>query len=156
MIHNIPPVWDENSKVLILGSFPSPKSRESGFFYGHPQNRFWDVLAIVFEEEKPKTISEKKDFLLSHHIALWDVIGSCDISGADDASIENATPNDLSQIKADIKATFTTGKTATAYYEKFHGKRSVYLPSPSPANRAVKKERMIEEYMKIRHVLEGE
>lgn len=156
MIHNIAPVWAENSRVLILGSFPSPKSRESGFFYGHPQNRFWATLAAVFEEETPRTIPDKKAFLLSHKIALWDVLKSCDIVGADDSSIENAEPNDLGVIKADVKAVFTTGKAATAYYEKFHGKKSIYLPSPSPANRAVKTEKLIEEYRKIRTILEGE
>ena len=156
MIHNIDPVWDENSKVLVLGSFPSPKSRSSGFFYGHPQNRFWKILSAVFEEDTPSTIDEKKTFLLSHGIALWDVLGKCDIVGADDSTIENAEPNDLSAIKANVRAVFTTGKVATRYYEEYFGKKSIYLPSPSPANRAVSDEKMIEEYKKIKLALEGE
>ena len=150
LVHNIPPLFDENSKVLILGSFPSPRSREAGFFYGHPQNRFWKVLAAVFEEETPRSIEDKKRFLHSHHIALWDVIERCEITGADDNSIKNATPNDFSLIKANIKATFTTGKTATDLYEKFTGGRSIYLPSPSPANRAVKFDNMVAAYAEIK------
>jgi len=154
--HNIPPVWDENSKVLILGSFPSPKSRETGFFYGHPQNRFWKILSAVFEEELPTTTEEKKAFLLKNGIALWDVIKSCEIVGADDNSIKDPVPNDLSIIKADIKAVFTTGKTATLYYKKFTGKDSIYLPSPSPANRAVNDDKMKDAYGVIKKYCKGE
>lgn len=91
--HNIPPVYDNDSRILILGSFPSVKSRQSGFFYGHPQNRFWKVLAKVFDSPVPETIAEKKAFLLSYHIAVWDVLGSCEISGSADSSIKNAKPN---------------------------------------------------------------
>ena len=96
--HEFPPVYDENSEILILGSFPSVKSREMQFFYGHPQNRFWKVMAQVLDEKVPQTISEKKEMLLRHHIALWDVIASCDIAGSSDSSIRNVVPNDLAYI----------------------------------------------------------
>lgn len=96
--HEFPPVYDENSEILILGSFPSVKSREMQFFYGHPQNRFWKVLAQVLNETVPQTIPEKKEMLLRHHIALWDVIASCDIAGSSDSSIRNVVPNDLAYI----------------------------------------------------------
>ena len=105
MLHPINPVFDKDSKVLILGSFPSVRSREAGFCYGHPQNRFWKVTARVFGDEVPQTTEEKKAFLLRNHIALWDVIGSCDIDGSSDASIRNVTVNDISLIlkTADIQ-----------------------------------------------------
>ena len=114
IVHPIPPVFDAHSEVLILGSFPSVKSRESGFFYGHPQNRFWKVTAAVFSEETPVTVEEKKAFLLRNHIAVWDVIGSCEIEGSSDATIRDVTVNDLDIIlkKADIKAIYVNGKKA--------------------------------------------
>ena len=96
VFHPFPPLYDENSRVLILGSFPSVKSREQKFFYGHPQNRFWRVLAAVFASETPQTMAEKRRFLLSHGIALWDVIAACEITGSADSSIKNAVANDLS------------------------------------------------------------
>ena len=99
-IHPIPPLYDSGSKILILGSFPSVKSREACFFYGHPQNRFWRVVSAVVGAECPKTIEEKRAFLHSAHIAVWDVIKSCDIEGSSDSSIKNAVPNDLSEIFA--------------------------------------------------------
>ena len=119
--HPIPPLFDRDSTVLILGSFPSVKSREAAFFYGHPQNRFWKVLSSVFGDEVPVTIEEKRRFLLRRHVALWDVIGSCDIEGSSDASIRNVTPNDLRPIlsSADIRAIFVNGKTAYRYYQKY-------------------------------------
>ena len=98
--HNIPPVWDEHSRILILGSFPSVKSREGRFFYHHPQNRFWKVLSAVLEEPLPETVEEKKAMLLRNRIALWDVIAACEIQGSGDSSIRNAVPNDLSVIRA--------------------------------------------------------
>lgn len=112
--HPIEPIYDKASKILILGSFPSVKSREEGFFYGHPQNRFWKVLSKVFETEIPLTIQEKKAFLHNNHIAVWDVIQSCDIKGSSDSSIKNVIPNDLSQILdyANIKQIFVNGKKA--------------------------------------------
>ena len=98
IIHPIPPVYDKESQMLVLGSFPSVKSREEGFFYGHPQNRFWRVIAAVFEDSVPQSIEEKKAFLLRNHIAVWDVIKSCDIEGSSDSSIKNVTANDLNRI----------------------------------------------------------
>ncbi len=142
IIHPIEPVYDENSRILILGSFPSVKSREEGFFYGHPRNRFWSVLAVVFEDEKPETVNEKKRFLLRQGVALWDVIASCDIRGSSDSSIRNVVPNDLSRIleSAPIKKIFANGKTAEKMYNKYirlKTGREVYgLPSTSPANAA--------------------
>lgn len=120
ILHPIAPVFDERSQILILGSFPSVKSREAGFFYGHPQNRFWRVLAAVFDRAEPQTVEDKKRFLLSSHIALWDVIGSCEIEGSADSSIKNAEPNDLRVILdiADIRAIYVNGKTAEKYYNK--------------------------------------
>ena len=113
IIHPIPPVFDKDSKILILGSFPSVKSREEAFFYGHPQNRFWKVLAGIFNEKLPQTTDEKREFLLRNHIAVWDVIGSCDIIGSSDASIRNVTANDISIIlkEADIRLICVNGKT---------------------------------------------
>ena len=102
VVHPIPPVFDKDSNILILGSFPSVKSREQGFFYGHPQNRFWKVTAAVFGEEVPQTIPEKRAFLIRNHIAVWDVIRSCDIVGSSDSSIRNVTANDLNEIDEDI------------------------------------------------------
>ena len=156
IVHPIPPIYDENSEVLILGSFPSVKSREQGFFYGHPQNRFWKVTAAVFGERVPETIEEKKAFLLRNHIALWDVIGSCEIEGSADSSIRNVIPNDLSVIldAADIKGIFINGKTAYKYYRKYTetatGREAVCLPSTSPANAAWTLEKLLESWKCIR------
>ncbi|MBQ6798677.1 MAG: DNA-deoxyinosine glycosylase [Oscillospiraceae bacterium] len=138
--HNIPPVWDEQSHILILGSFPSVKSREGRFFYHHPQNRFWKVLAAVLEEPLPETVEEKKAMLLRNRIALWDVIASCEIQGSGDSSIRNAVPNDLSVIRAPVAAVFCNGQTAHKLYKKHlqpvTGKEAIPLPSTSPANAA--------------------
>ena len=142
IVHPISPVYDKDSKVLILGSFPSVKSREEGFFYGHPKNRFWKVAAKVFGEDTPATINEKKAFLLRNHIALWDVIGSCEIDGSSDSSIRNVTVNDISVIlkTADIKAIYLNGKKADQLYRKYLlptlKKDGICLPSTSPANAA--------------------
>ena len=121
VIHPIPPFFDEGSTVLILGSFPSVRSREQKFFYGHPQNRFWKVIAEIFKEETPDTIPEKKNLLKRHKIALWDVIRSCDIKGSSDASITNVVANDLSVVldKADIRKIIVNGRTAEKYYLKY-------------------------------------
>lgn len=152
--HPIEPVYDENSKILILGSFPSVKSREEGFFYGHPQNRFWKVLAAVYEGEVPETIAEKKAFLHKNHIAVWDVICSCDIVGSSDSSIRNVVPNDLSRIlnHANIKQIFVNGKKAEQLYKKYIfpsvKREAVCLPSTSPANAAWNLERLIREWEK--------
>ena len=150
--HPIEPVYDENSKILILGSFPSVKSREQGFFYGHPQNRFWKVLAAVFSDEVPITIPEKKAFLLRNQIAVWDVIHSCEIRGSSDSSIRNVTANDLRPIlkETDIQSIFVNGKTAEKLYRKYTepvcGREAVYLPSTSPANAAWSLDRLTEEW----------
>ena len=147
--HPIPPIFDENSKILILGSFPSVRSREEGFFYGHPQNRFWKVTSAVFGEETPCTVPEKKAFLLREHIALWDVIGSCDIKGSADSTISKVSANDLSGILkvADIRQIYVNGQTAYKYYRKYSeketGRPAVCLPSTSPANAAWSLERLI-------------
>lgn len=147
--HPFPPLYDENSKVLILGSFPSVKSREQMFFYGHPQNRFWRVIAAVTGEETPVTIEEKSRLLHKNHIALWDVIATCDITGSSDSSIKNAIANDLTVIleSADIKQIFVNGKTAEKYYNKYirdkTGREAVCLPSTSPANAGWKLEKLI-------------
>ena len=150
IVHPIEPVFDKNSKILILGSFPSVRSREEGFFYGHKQNRFWKVVSAVFEEEVPKTIPQKKAFLLRNHIALWDVIHSCDITGSSDSSIKNVVANDLSIIleHSGIRKIFVNGKTAEKYYIKYSEKdthiKAICLPSTSPANTAFSVDRPTE------------
>ena len=156
LIHPIPPVYDANSRILILGSFPSVKSREQGFFYGHPQNRFWRVTAAVFGDELPRTVPERRAFLLRHGIALWDVIASCEIRGSSDASIRDATVNDLRPIleAAPIRAIFVNGQTAAKLYHRYAepvtGRPAVLLPSTSPANAAWTPERLIEAWRVIR------
>ena len=150
IIHPIPPHYDADSRILILGSFPSVKSREQMFFYGHPQNRFWKVIAAVFEDAVPLSIEEKKSFLTKHHIALWDVIGECDIEGSSDLSISNAAANDISVIldRADIQRILVNGKTAEKYYRKYilprTGTEAFCLPSTSPANAAWSLEKLVE------------
>lgn len=151
VFHNIDPVFDSSCKILMLGSMPSLKSRQAVFFYAHPQNRFWSVLSAVLNCPPPMTVEQKKDMLLLHHIALWDVIGSCEISGSSDSSVRNAVPNDFSLIfdVADIKQVFTLGKTATELYKKFTGVNPIYLPSTSPANNAVSTEKLIQAFSVI-------
>ena len=201
ILHEIPPVWNAESLVLILGTMPSPKSREAGFFYMHPQNRFWCVLPPVFCEQflyandgtrkddahntsdrnargrnadtvhnapnrtalnREAAIAERRDFLLRHHIALWDVLSSCDIHGAADSSIKNAAPNDFHELfeRSQIHRVFCTGKTAfnlwqkhcTAEYEVRYNLTSECLPSTSPANAAWSVERLVEAYKVIRGI----
>ncbi|MGN1181181.1 MAG: DNA-deoxyinosine glycosylase [Suilimivivens sp.] len=153
--HPIQPVYDKNSRILILGSFPSVKSREAGFFYGHPQNRFWKVLAAVCGCEVPVTIEDKKAFLHENHIAVWDVIKSCDIEGSSDSSIKNVVANDLGRILdcADIRQIYVNGKKAEQLYQKYifpNSKReAVCLPSTSPANAAWSLEKLTAEWRKI-------
>ncbi len=155
--HPFGPLYDNNSKILILGSFPSVKSREQMFFYGHPQNRFWKVLSAVFDENIPQTIPEKKQFLLSHGIALWDSIKSCEITGSSDSSIKNVVPNDIGIIlkSADIKAIFTNGKTSDKYYNMYIkpmvNRDSICLPSTSPANAAWNLERLTDAWTIIKN-----
>lgn len=148
--HPFPPLYDENSQILILGSFPSVKSREVKFFYGHPQNRFWKVVANVFDEKIPETIEDKKSLILKNHLALWDVISECEITGSSDASIKNAKANDISKILKDssIKKIIVNGKTAERLYIKYiepvTGIKAVVMPSTSPANAAWSLDRLIE------------
>lgn len=155
IIHSIEPVFDAESRVLILGTMPSPKSREVQFYYGHPQNRFWRVLAAVLGEELPQSVPEKKAMLLRHRIALWDVLAECEITGASDSSIRNPVANDLSVIlgHAPVQAVFTTGATAWKLYTRLQkphtGIEAVRLPSTSPANCAVKMEALTEAYKAI-------
>lgn len=138
--HTFEPVYDENAKILILGTMPSPKSRENGFYYSHPQNRFWKILAEIFQEPFPSGNGQKKEMLYRHHIALWDVLQSCRIEGASDSSIKDPVPNDIKGLldKTHIKTIFTTGKTAYRLYERFcldkTGIQAIALPSTSPAN----------------------
>lgn len=169
VVHEIAPVWNSESRVLILGTMPSPKSRERGFFYMHTQNRFWRVLPAVFGEilstknndtDRDKAIRERKEFLLKHNIALWDVLSSCEIDGASDASIKNAIPNDFTEIfsNSKIRRVFCTGKTAFSLWKKLcaplYEERfclvSVCLPSTSPANAAWSVDRLVAAYKAIR------
>ena len=154
--HPFPPFYDDSSGILILGSFPSVKSREQGFFYGHPRNRFWEVTARVFGCPVPRTLEEKKAMLHAQHIALWDVIASCDITGSSDASIRNVTPADLRIILEDapIREIFVNGGKAYEYYQKYQreqlGRDAVRLPSTSPANAAWSLDRLTEAWQVIR------
>ena len=156
LTHPIPPVFDKSSRVLILGSFPSVKSREAQFFYGHPQNRFWRVLSALFGEKAGETPEEKTAFLLRHRIALWDVIASCEIEGSADSSITDAAPNDLSVIlcTAQITHIFTNGKTADRLYRRYlqtlTGIEAVCLPSTSPANAAWSLDRLTEAWQAVK------
>ena len=153
--HPIPPFCEAGASVLILGSFPSVKSRESGFFYGHPQNRFWRVLAAVFEDAVPATVEAKKAFLAAHRVALWDVIASCRIEGSADSSIRDVIPNDIASLLTShsIRAIFTNGKTAQTLYDKHIfptlGLPAVCLPSTSPANAAWSVEKLTEAWREI-------
>ncbi len=140
--HIFDPVFDAESKILILGSFPSVKSRENNFFYGHPQNRFWKVMASVLNWEIPMTIEEKRDMLLENHVAVWDVIASCSIQGSSDTSIKDVVVNDFSRIleKSKVERIYVNGGKAYELYhkyaEKVTGIKAIKLPSTSPANAA--------------------
>ncbi len=157
IIHPIPPVYDSSSRILILGSFPSVKSREAMFFYGHPQNRFWKVVAAIYEEPVPMTIPDRRAFLLRNHIAAWDVIASCRIEGSSDASIRDVTANNLSPIleNAPIRRIFVNGRTAEKMYQKYTepvtGRPCIRLPSTSPANAAWNMERLVAAWSTIRN-----
>lgn len=155
VFHTIPPLYDSHSRVLLLGSIPSPKSREAGFYYAHPQNRFWRVLAAVLGEEVPQTIEEKRAMCLKHHVALWDTIARCDIAGASDTSIRNAVPNDIGKLvrESEITRIFATGGKSAELYRKLIEPQLhipiMQLPSTSPANAAWSLERLIEAYRVI-------
>ncbi|MBR3058681.1 MAG: DNA-deoxyinosine glycosylase [Clostridiales bacterium] len=154
--HPFEPLYDENSKILILGSFPSVKSREQHFFYGHPQNRFWKVIAGIFNEKLPMTIPDKKHLILSHHLALWDSIASCEINGSSDASIRNAKANDISVIlnNSRIETIICNGKKSYELYRKYielqTGRCAICLPSTSPANAAWTLDKLIESWSVIK------
>ena len=159
MKHTIDPVYDKNSKVLILGSFPSVKSREQQFFYGHKQNRFWRVLAQGLLCPVPEDVPRKREMLIRHHVAVWDVIASCEITGSSDASIRDVKANDLSPVlsSADIAVIFTNGGKAYELYQKFiypvNGIQNHKLPSTSPANAGYSLERMVETWTEIRRYI---
>ncbi len=151
-IHPIPPLYSKNSEILILGSFPSVKSRENEFFYAHPQNRFWKVLSAVFNSPLPQNTDEKKELVLKNKLALFDVIKQCEIKGSGDSTIKNVIPNDLSPIieSSNIKHIFLNGKTAEKYYKRYIAPiidiEFTTLPSTSPANAAYSLDRLIEEW----------
>lgn len=159
-IHPIPPIYSTDpkmpSRILILGSFPSVKSREAAFFYGHPQNRFWRVMAAILDEPVPTTIEEKTALLRSHGIALWDVIASCDIHGSSDSSITNVVPTDLTPLLrgGTIRAVFTNGTTATRLYKRYQesvtGMTAIPLPSTSPANATRSLDQLVKAWSVIR------
>lgn len=154
--HTFEPIFNEESKILILGSLPSIKSREEGFYYGHPQNRFWRVVAKIFEDKIPETIDEKIKMLLKNNIAIWDVIDSCDIIGSSDSSIKNVIPADLKKVlnNSNIQNIYANGKTASKLYKKYSEKNTgikiIELPSTSPANAKYTLDKLIEEW-KVMH-----
>ena len=159
--HPIPPLYDSESRILILGSFPSPKSREAKFFYGHPQNRFWKVMAAVLSWDfVPRTVEEKSAMLHEKHVALWDTVASCEIRGASDASITNVTPNDLSPIlgAAPVRAVFCNGSASHSLYMKYvlprTGREALRLPSTSPANAAWSLERLVDAWSILKEYLD--
>ena len=154
--HNIEPIYNFESKILILGSFPSIKSREGIFFYNHPQNRFWKVISTILNKPLPISIQDKKDFLLNSNIALWDVIQSCEITNSSDSSIKDVTPNDLSEIinNSNIIQIFTNGNKAYTLYNKHIknkiNKDAILLPSTSPANATYTLEKLCNEWNVIK------
>ena len=154
--HEFAPVYDEHSRILILGTFPSVKSREQHFYYGHPQNRFWKLLAALTQwPQIPQTIGEKKQMLLENEIAIWDVIQSCDIAGSSDSSIKNVVPSDVGSVlkNSRIKRIYANGNMAKKLYEKYilpeTGVPIIWLPSTSPANAAYSLERLKESWQQI-------
>ncbi len=149
--HPFEPIYDENSRILILGSFPSVRSRADGFYYGHPQNRFWRLMANLYDTDILQTTDEKKKFLLKNGIALWDVIASCEIENSSDSSIRHAVPNNLECIwkSADIRCIYTNGKMADKLYRKYFEREAICLPSTSPANAAWTFEKLKKVWKKI-------
>lgn len=150
IVHPVSPLYNENSKILILGTFPSVKSREACFFYSHPQNRLWKIMSRLCDSDMPKTIEEKKKLILEHQFALWDVIHSCDVTGSADSSIRNVVPNDISEIikNSKVEKIFVNGRKAETLYKKYIeekiGIRAVCLPSTSPANASWSEDRLFE------------
>lgn len=155
--HTFEPVYDKTARVLIVGSMPSVLSREGGFYYGNPRNRFYDVMSAVLGCEKPHTVEAKKRMLLQNRIALYDVLRECEISGSADSSIKNAQPNDFSPIfkAAGIRRVFANGKAAYGYYRKYIGGDIACLPSTSPANAAYGIEKLVKEWSQILEYLRG-
>ena len=155
LTHTFEPIYNKDSRILILGSFPSVKSRENNFYYGHPQNRFWKVIAGVTGKAVPVSIEEKKELLLSNHIAIWDVIASCSIQGSSDSTIRDVVVNDFSRILAEspIQTIYVNGNKAYELYHKYAesktGIPAVKLPSTSPANAAWSVERLCESWRQI-------
>lgn len=149
-VHPFYPVFEKEAEILILGTFPSVKSRENLFYYGHPRNRFWPVLAAVLSDVCPVTVEEKKSFLLKHHIALWDVLAACEIKDSADSSIKNPEVNDVSSLlkKTKIKRIFCNGKKAQSLYDQYLknqiGREAKCLPSTSPANAAYSLSQLID------------
>lgn len=160
--HTFAPVWDLKSEKLILGTFPSVKSRENHFYYGHPQNRFWKLLANIYNTPVPETIEEKKELILSNHLAIWDVIAQCDITGSSDSSIRNVVPNDIAGLleKSNIHTVIANGAKAYELYEKHQKQKTgvpIYkLPSTSPANAAWSMERLQEAWSEVLTVKSNE
>jgi len=156
IVHPFGPLYDGRSEILILGSLPSVKSREQSFFYGHPRNRFWPLLAALFGEPAPATVAEKRGLALRHHVALWDTIYACDILGSSDSSIRNAVPTDLRPIlaAAPIRRIFCNGGASGLYYAKYQektlGRPALTLPSTSPANAAWTMEKLLDAWRVIR------
>lgn len=160
IIHPIPPLYDQNSKILILGSFPSVKSREAMFFYGHPQNRFWRLMAQLFEEPVPTSTEEKTSLALRRHFALWDSIHACTIVGSSDSSVRDVVPNDLSVILNNslVQRIFCNGALSYEMYRRYilptTGIEAVKLPSTSPANAAFGMDRLIQAWRIIKETLD--
>ena len=156
IFHPFGPLFGPDSRILILGSFPSVKSREQNFFYGHPQNRFWKVVAALFGQDPPRTIPEKKDLILSHSLALWDSIASCVITGSSDASIREVRANDLRIIldNAPIERIYCNGRKSHEMYEKYIrnaiGREAACLPSTSPANAQFSLDKLIAAWSVVR------
>ena len=156
IVHPFGPLYDVRSRILILGSLPSVRSREQAFFYGHPQNRFWRLVAAIFDEPAPQTIEEKRQLVLSHGIAMWDTIFSCDIKGSSDSSIRNVVPTDLRPVidNSSVTRVFCNGATSARYYHRFQektlGMEAVTLPSTSPANAAWTFDRLLEAWSVIK------
>lgn len=160
LVHTFKPIYNQDSKILILGSFPSVKSRENNFYYGHPQNRYWKVLANVLDVEVPQTVNEKKNMLLENHIAIWDVIHSCSIIGSSDNSIKDVVVNDFSEIlqNSRVETIYVNGGKAYELYHKYAEKntgiKAIKLPSTSPANAAWKLDRLCDTWKQIRQALD--
>lgn len=154
--HGFGPEYDTESRILILGSFPSVKSREQAFYYGHPQNRFWKVLAALAKTEVPQTVEEKKEWLHTHHVAVYDVIASCEIEGSSDSSIRNVKPADIGKMieESKIERIYTNGKTAGKLYRRYQAKDCGLpmeeLPSTSPANAAYTLEKLVQAWSAVR------